>query len=625
MGGDPVRGQFAPGGIIATIGSVSSLRLLNQRAASCQPHLLSSSSSSRPRRPTSRRWTSVEYRRLEAAQRAAKYRDTFKIEVMSAARMDDLLPGLRQHQPAILHFAGHGEGYGELQFSDDEGKHAQGLWVEAFASLIKAYQDEAETPLRLAVLAGCHTAPAAHHLAAHVDCAIGFDTSIADDAIINFFTPTLYGAMFDGRSVGNAVDSARSVLEAHDQGYVAQAMQVYVRKGVDASTLKPVAWAQTGGRAPDLHLRYLQRLFEGKWASVAMNLFDPALGKRVDLLDIYTPLPLDFTLSLRLNDRGEVEDWWCGREALPGEEELAEVDTRRPRLCSRRRGSADAPEEAMRLQKQRNWASLLVDEAGLRPLLAQAEAWAGAQPAPGEGKVRTEAWTPDAEQAALVQPHFVLVGDPGSGKSTFLRHLALCWAGALRRQTGNPHPPAASLDRLPGWARAYTPIYLELRPLVESFDPLPSHPDHAPALPGLAELRAHLRKQLPETEGEALMAWLFDLLREGRAALLLDGLDEVSQAADPRRRAQVQAFVASLTAAFPAAPIIVTARPYAYRQGEWALEGFGRAALAPLPRDAAGATGPALVRPACAGGGRSMPSWRRWCVFPTICAATPCC
>ena len=80
-----------------------------------------------------------EYRRLQAAQRAAKYRDAFKIEVMSAARMDDLLPGLRQHQPAILHFAGHGEGYGELQFSDDEGKHAQGLWVEAFASLIKAY------------------------------------------------------------------------------------------------------------------------------------------------------------------------------------------------------------------------------------------------------------------------------------------------------------------------------------------------------------------------------------------------------------------------------------------------------------------------------------------------------
>ena len=159
-----------------------------------------------------------EHRRLEAVRRSSQHRDAFKIEMMSAARMDDLLPGLRQHQPAILHFAGHGEGYGELQFSDAEGKHAQGLWVEAFARLIKAYQDEAETPLRLAVLAGCHTAAAAQHLAAYVDCAVGFDATIPDAAVIEVFTPALYGALFDGRSVGNAVDSAKSALEAHNEG-----------------------------------------------------------------------------------------------------------------------------------------------------------------------------------------------------------------------------------------------------------------------------------------------------------------------------------------------------------------------------------------------------------------------
>ena len=416
---------------------------------------------------------------------------------MSAARMDDLLPGLRQHQPAILHFAGHGEGYGELQFSDDEGKHAQGLWVEAFASLIKAYQDEAETPLRLAVLAGCHTAPAAHHLAAHVDCAIGFDTSIADDAIINFFTPTLYGAMFDGRSVGNAVDSARSVLEAHDQGYVAQAMQVYVRKGVDASTLKPVAWAQTGGRPCRPASPLPAAPVRGEMGQRGHEPVRPGAGQTGrSARHLHAAAPGFHPVAAAERSEAEVEDWWCGREALPGEEELAEVDTRRPRLCSRRRGSADAPEEAMRLQKQRNWASLLVDEAGLRPLLAQAEAWAGAQPAPGEGKAPhrgmdsgrppcgTDPARPSCSSAIRAAAR---APSCGTWRCAGRASCAAALATAACR-------PPLTLAALPGWTRACLPIYCELHTLVgQVLSPAAAHErEHAADCPGLAEFRAYL-------------------------------------------------------------------------------------------------------------------------------------
>ena len=100
----------------------------------------------------------------------------------------------------------------------------------------------------------------------------------------------------------------------------------------------------------------------------------------------------------------------------------------------------------------------------------------------------------------------------------------------------------------------------------------------------MPELREHLRLRLAREGCEAFVDELFDLLRAGRAAILLDGLDEVNQAADPRRRAQVQTFVGELAGQFRAAPIIITARPYAYGQDDWRLPGFGHTELTPLDR-----------------------------------------
>lgn len=179
------------------------------------------------------------------------------------------------------------------------------------------------------------------------------------------------------------------------------------------------------------------------------------------------------------------------------------------------------------------------------------------------------------------QPHLVLLGDPGSGKSTFINFVAACLAGeALKREDVN--------------------LTLLTRPLPDDEgndgeDPQPWH--HGPLLPLRVILRDLAAKSLPEPDRPAtadhLWAYLdahshtpafVPFLREHfqhqGGLLLLDGLDEVPEA--DVRRAQVVQLVADLKATLPKARILVTSRPYAYRQQDWQLSGFAVALLAPF-------------------------------------------
>ncbi len=187
------------------------------------------------------------------------------------------------------------------------------------------------------------------------------------------------------------------------------------------------------------------------------------------------------------------------------------------------------------------------------------------------------------------EKRFVLLGDPGSGKSTFAHYLALCMAG---QELGKEEANLESLRR---------PLPQEERERKEGDEPKPQPWDHGALLPVLVVLRdlaarglpeeglkadgdtlwEFIRSELPDTQRSSAEA-LKQELQENGGLLLLDGLDEVPEA--DKRREQVKDAVQGFAADFPRLRILVTSRPYAYQKQAWKMTGFAEAVIAPFNR-----------------------------------------
>ena len=193
-----------------------------------------------------------------------------------------------------------------------------------------------------------------------------------------------------------------------------------------------------------------------------------------------------------------------------------------------------------------------------------------------------------SRQSALEQLNLhkklVLLGDPGSGKSTFVNFVAMCMAGeAMGRHDAN-------LDRLT------TPLPWDEGEEKEKPQPW----EHGVLIPVRIILRDFAARGLPPAGQQAMAEhlWAFisgeleaaaigdyarhlkkELMERG-GLILLDGLDEVPEA--DRRREQIKQAVEDFAATFHLCRVLVTSRTYAYQQQDWRLPDFVQAVLAPF-------------------------------------------
>lgn len=138
-----------------------------------------------------------EARAIQAELERSGYRDRFEFETRWAAEPLDLLRELRKLRPTVVHYSGHG-GKNGLFFQSADGR-AQVVSTAAIAETFGA----AGASVKLVVLNACYSEAQAESLLAHVDCIVGMDGAIHDDAARNFAIG-FYGGLGERESVAAA-------------------------------------------------------------------------------------------------------------------------------------------------------------------------------------------------------------------------------------------------------------------------------------------------------------------------------------------------------------------------------------------------------------------------------------
>ncbi len=157
-----------------------------------------------------------------------------------------------------------------------------------------------------------------------------------------------------------------------------------------------------------------------------------------------------------------------------------------------------------------------------------------------------------------VSPYLVLLGGPGSGKSTATRFLA--WSHA----TANLPTSSYSVSNTQLLSDKPIPLRIELRRLVEERRQLPTY-----------DFLDYATEILLRRAGVQINRLMFEELLERRMMLcLFDGLDEVATL-DDRQRLIVE--VEEFARRYPGNHIVVTSRPVGYELARFSKQSFSHA------------------------------------------------
>lgn len=185
--------------------------------------------------PTSPLRVDAEVNNVLKELRGAKYRELIEVHHRPAAGPEDLINGINDHRPHVIHFSGHG-GYGGLSFDDAnmDVPEEQLVDYEILAKLLRATAQ----PPKLVVLNACHSLAGSDYLLASVPVLVAMSAAVGDLAA-GLFATRFYAAIAAAQSVGHAVEQARAVVSMAlpDEPDV---VTLCARPGVDVNELQLV-------------------------------------------------------------------------------------------------------------------------------------------------------------------------------------------------------------------------------------------------------------------------------------------------------------------------------------------------------------------------------------------------
>lgn len=292
----------------------------------------------------------------------------------------------------------------------------------------------------------------------------------------------------------------------------------------------------------------------------------PGRRENVSLEDIYVPVPVDVAMSVRVQS-GTIAEAWL-EDNTEAAQLLAEGQTNLPGWAGTDRTPTFDSAEATGIAHIRDTVAEVISQGAdadhedptTRPLIAAPPWYDG---------TRHRFWPLYAEDAVALWHRLILLGAPGSGKSTFLRYLAQHQAAALLG--------SAADDR--NLCGQRIPIYLELRKVFGVGDGIDIDVKVDENI-----VWNYLREDLEHIGLSAVTEILRREALNGRAIIMLDGIDEVPipsvPGAQERRRVQLQSLARTVNTLFPESQVVISGRDYSYRG--WRIDGFDRVTINPL-------------------------------------------
>jgi formylglycine-generating enzyme required for sulfatase activity len=329
-------------------------------------------------------------------------------------------------------------------------------------------------------------------------------------------------------------------------------------------TLQHVEGITASGPNPDREY-YLRKVIE-KLGYLSLSRVT-SMKTGIPLQTVYASLPTDLVFSVKVENR-EIVDWWASQSSLKRER----IDTNSA-LFENKATVDDKAISLLRDEMQKavdTGVGYGYGPVEARPLIL-APLWYDG--------IREDFWTVKAENAAALFDRLVILGPPGSGKSTFARYLALCLAYSQLESSS----PQTRIQELGVWPHgALTPIFVELRRFVgwEGFPKLGNSvtSDH---------FLEYVSRELLADDMREFRSELHQDLVKGQAVIIFDGLDEIPIPAEKnsleQRREQMQELTQSLGVLYPRCRIVVTSREHGY--DDWHLRNFSVVRLAPLSDD----------------------------------------